>query len=82
VRRAVRNGGTFGDVEWGRGANTTSMRRLTTAGRIAIRNAARVVALWHRDRPKAGRHLVRAGEEVGKILYLTGIRIEEYRTHP
>jgi glycosyltransferase involved in cell wall biosynthesis len=80
VRRAIRNGGTFGEVEWAGGAKR--LRRLTTAAGVAARSAARVVALWHRDRPKAGRHIVRTGEEVGKMLYLTGIRIEEYRTHP
>jgi glycosyltransferase involved in cell wall biosynthesis len=82
LRRALRNGGTFGAVEWGRSDRKTSARRLARAGVEAIRHAAKVVGLWNRDRSGAGRHVVRACEEVGKILHLAGIRIEEYRTHP
>lgn len=82
IRRAVRNGGTFGEVEWGRSGWSTGLARLALASRSAAVNAFRVVALWNRDRRKAGRHIVWTCEEIGKILYLTGIRIEEYRSHP
>lgn len=82
LRRAMRNGGTFGAVEWGQSDRRTSARRLGKAGVEAMRHAARVVGLWNKDRLSSGRHIVRTCEEVGKILHLAGIRIEEYRTHP
>ncbi len=82
LRRALRNGGTFGAVEWGQSDRKTSARRLVTAGVETIRHSARVVGLWNKDRSSSGRHIVRTCEEIGKILHLAGIRIEEYRTHP
>jgi succinoglycan biosynthesis protein ExoM len=82
LRRALRNGGTFGEVEWGRSDSKTHMRRLARSSLEAIRHAAKVIRLWNRDRSGAGRHIVRSCEEIGKILHLAGIRVEEYRTHP
>jgi hypothetical protein len=82
LRRALRNGGTFGAVEWGQSDRKTSARRLARAGAETIRHFARVVGLWNKNRSLSGRHIVRTGEEVGKILHLAGIKIEEYRTHP
>ena len=82
LRRALRNGGTFGAVEWDRSDRQTSAQRLARSGAEAIRHAAKVVGLWNKDRSSTGRHIVRACEEVGKILHLAGIRIEEYRIHP
>ena len=82
LRRAVRNGGTFGEIEWSRRDPKRSARLLAGAVGKAIRHGIKVIRLWNRDRSRAGRHVVRTCEEVGKILYLTGIRIEEYRAHP
>ncbi|THD45217.1 MAG: glycosyltransferase family 2 protein [Bradyrhizobium sp.] len=83
VRRALRNGGTIVDLLWddGGGFKTRSGRALRAGGE-AIREAARVGALWNRDRTRAMRHLVAACQEAGMVLRVAGFRVEEYRKHP
>jgi glycosyltransferase involved in cell wall biosynthesis len=82
VRRELRNGGTIAGLEWGLCDWKTKIRRTQKAGAEAMRELARVTMLWNRDRSSAARHLVRACVEIGRILHLAGIRIEEYGKHP
>jgi succinoglycan biosynthesis protein ExoM len=83
VRRWVRNGVTMAELQWGRSDWKTTLRRTLKAGANAMHEVTRISsALWNQDHLSATRHLVLACMEIGKILHVMGIRIEEYRKHP
>jgi succinoglycan biosynthesis protein ExoM len=81
MRRALRNGGTMVEIEWGPCDWRGSVHRCWEAGVGGARNAAKAAWLWRRDKAKATQHLVWACSEFGKVLRQSGIRIEEYRDH-
>ena len=81
MRRAIRNGGTIADLQWSDIDRKTRVARLFSSVVEAVGQTAKVGGKWGRDRAAAGRHMVRACEEIGKILHVAGVRIEEYRTH-
>jgi succinoglycan biosynthesis protein ExoM len=78
-RRAMRNGGTVVELDWSAMSTAMRLRRGLRCGYEGGRELFRIAAVWNRDRAKAGQHLVRGGEGIGKLLYTLGIRIEEFR---
>lgn len=83
VRRSVRNGDTLAEIEWDRNDWKRTLRRTLKAGANAMHEVTRISsALWNQDHLSATRHLVVACMEIGKILHVIGIRVEEYRKHP
>ena len=82
LRRALRNGGTFVELNWQEMSPATRVRHGLTCGCAGGRELIRAGIVWSRDRTKAGRHLVNGGHEIGKLLHTLGMRIEEYRRHP
>jgi succinoglycan biosynthesis protein ExoM len=79
--RALRNGATLAEIDWGPGPFVTQAGRMLRCFRNAITHAVSAAKAWRRDRSLAARHLVNGCGDVGKMLHLIGVRIEEYRTH-
>jgi hypothetical protein len=82
LRRALRNGGNVVELDWKEMPSATRVRHGLKCGREGVRELIQAGIVWSRDRAKAGRHVVSGGEEIGKLLYALGMRIEEYRRHP
>ncbi len=81
MRRALRNGGTIVEVDWGSCDWRQRIHRSRRAGVDGARQVAKAGRLWRRDRAVATRHLMAGCQEFGKVLRQFGIRIEEYRHH-
>jgi len=81
VRRALRNGGTNVEVDWGRYNLKQRVFLTLRAGGVAMRQGAIAGCLWRWDKITAAQRLVRSCHEFGKVLRQFGIRIEEYRHH-
>jgi succinoglycan biosynthesis protein ExoM len=81
LRRAVRNGGTLVEVDWGPCDWRQRIRRSREAVVEGASQAAKAGRLWRRDKAVAAQHLVNACMEFGKVLRQFGIRIQEYRHH-
>ncbi len=79
--RALRNGATIAEIEWKSGTFATQAARMLRSGRNAVTNAASAARHWRRDQRLATRHFVNGCDDIGKMLHLIGVRIEEYRTH-
>jgi succinoglycan biosynthesis protein ExoM len=82
LRRALRYGGTWVELEWGDCDWKRRVRRTLGASVSGTSHIAKAGRLWHRDKTTAARHLVESCQEFGKVLRQFGIRIEEYRHHP
>lgn len=81
LRRALRNGGTMVELEWNATPAAARLRQALRCAGTGVAELARAGTVWSSDRRKAGRHVVRGGQQVGKLLYALGMRIEEYRQH-
>lgn len=81
-RRAMRNGVTIAEFDQDKMSAGTRVRRAFRFGRAAASHMLRAGAAWKRDRGKGGHHIVNGGNEIGKLLHILGVRIEEYRHHP
>jgi succinoglycan biosynthesis protein ExoM len=81
LRRALRNGGTIVEVDWGPCGWRQRVRRSRAALAKGASLATKAGRHWRRDKAVAAQHLVRACMEFGKVLRQFGIRIEEYRHH-
>jgi succinoglycan biosynthesis protein ExoM len=81
-RRAMRNGVISAEFDRNEMSAATRVRRALRFGWAAGSQLLRAGTVWKRDRAKAGRHLIRGGNEIGKLLNILGMRIEEYRHHP
>jgi len=82
LRRALRNGGTIAEIEYSAMPFVVRVRDGFRFGWAGGHELVRAGAAWSRDRAQVGRHLVSAGEGIGKLLHALGVRIEEYRRHP
>ena len=82
MRRALRNGGTIAAVGWERVGTAQHAFRTLRSGLTGVGEAAEAIVRWDGDRELATHHLIRACEEMGKVLYTVGLKIEEYRNHP
>jgi succinoglycan biosynthesis protein ExoM len=81
MRRALRNGGTEVEILWWP-CNWRLKMRMSWNGAIkGAKSAIRAGRLWCRDKTAAINHLVYACHELGAVLRLLGVRIEEYRHH-
>jgi succinoglycan biosynthesis protein ExoM len=80
-RRAMRNGGILAELNRNEISATMRARRALQVGWAGASELLRAGAVWRRNRAKAGRHIVSGGNEIGKLLHILGIRIEEYRHH-
>ena len=80
-RRAMRNGVTLAEMNRSEMSAGVRMRRALKFGWAGSAELLRAGAVWRRDRAKAGRYIVRGGNEFGRLLHILGTRIEEYRHH-
>jgi succinoglycan biosynthesis protein ExoM len=80
-RRAMRNG-IFVEMDQDTTSAATRLQRALWFGWAGGSQLLRAGAVWRRDRAKAGRYVVAGGNEIGKLLHMLGMRIEEYRHHP
>jgi len=80
-RRAMRNG-AVAELDRTAMSATTRLRRALGFGWTGGSQLLHAGTLWKRNRAQAGRHIVRGGTEIGRLLGILGMRIEEYRHHP
>ncbi|HZP19813.1 MAG TPA: glycosyltransferase family 2 protein [Bauldia sp.] len=82
VRRALRNGANFAEMEW----SEESLGRRLNLGRraawAALRFAAEGAFAWPRDKEKATEAFLRMGDRMGRFAGSLGLKIREYRVHP
>lgn len=81
-RRAMRNGVTIAEFDQDKMSAATRVRRALRFGWAGGSQLLRAGTVWKRNRAEAGRHFIRSGNEIGKLLHILGMRIEEYRHHP
>jgi hypothetical protein len=80
IRRALRNGATVVDVDWGQLGGTERLRRgLANAARGAA-DGFTALQSWRSDRKRSTRELLEAMQDIGTLLRVAGWRIEEYRS--
>ena len=79
-RRAMRNG-VVAELDRNAMSAATRVRRALRFGWVGAKELLRAGAVWKRDRARAGRHIVRGGNEIGRLFGILGMRIEEYRHH-
>jgi succinoglycan biosynthesis protein ExoM len=84
-RRAMRNGVTIAELDRNEMSAATRVRRALRLGWGGVGDPALADPTAITDfhwLAKAGRHLIRGGNKIGKLLHILGMRIEEYRHHP
>jgi succinoglycan biosynthesis protein ExoM len=81
-RRGLRNGVLI--AELGQSATRDAKGSLRPLRQLQTATAAllRAGTMWNNAPSEAGRHVVKAGTEIGRLLHMLGVRIEEYRRHP
>jgi succinoglycan biosynthesis protein ExoM len=80
-RRAMRNGVTIAEFDRNEMSAATRVRSALRFGWAGGSQMLRAGAALKQDRGKAGHHIVKGGNEIGKLLHVLGMRIEEYRHH-
>jgi len=80
-RRAMRNGVTIAEFDRNEMSAATRVRSALRFGWAGGSQMLRAGAVLKQDRGKAGHHIVKGGNEIGKLLHVLGMRIEEYRHH-
>jgi succinoglycan biosynthesis protein ExoM len=80
-RRAMRNGANHPELDQNV-MSGASLRRGLRSGWTGGMELLRAGVVVTRDPAKAGRHIVRGGDAIGKLLGTFGMRVEEYRHHP
>jgi succinoglycan biosynthesis protein ExoM len=80
IRRALRNGATIVDVDWGQLGGAERLRRgLANAARGAA-DGFTALQSWRNDRKRSTRKLLEAMQDIGTLLRVAGWRIKEYRS--
>jgi len=82
LRRALRNGVTFAELNWHCMPTAMRLRCGLKSAYVGCTEWVLAGGDWKHDRRKAGQHVVAGAAEVGKMLYALGIQINEYRRHP
>jgi succinoglycan biosynthesis protein ExoM len=80
-RRALRNGGTAVELMWNTMSPAMRVRQGLKCGCAGAWELVRAGTVWNRDPATAGKHIIKGGEEIGKLLHAVGMRIEEFRHH-
>ena len=81
-RRAMRNGANWAESDQSVISPAKRLQRGVRFGWTGGMELLRAGAFVTRDPAKAGRHIVRGGAAIGKLLGIFGMQIEEYRHHP
>ena len=78
----MRNGVTIAEFDRNEMSAATRVRSALRFGWAGGSQMLRAGAALKQDPAKAGHHIVKGGNEIGKLLHILGMRIEEYRHHP
>jgi succinoglycan biosynthesis protein ExoM len=81
VRRAARDGHNKAFLEWSRRQPLDRCALALRSAGGAVGQALAAAARWPSSRERALKHALRSAGEVGKLAYLAGLRIDEYRNH-